>query len=139
MKRTLLIVFIIFLLMQIIQMDKTNPIIEKNLEIKAPIEIEKIFKKSCYDCHSNKTVWPAYSNIAPFSWIIIGHVNNGRKALDFTSWNAYSQDEKNKKLKKIYRTVYAAMPLASYLSAHEEAELTKEERELVRTWTGVRR
>ncbi len=139
MKITILVFFIILLLMQAIQIDKTNPIVDKSLEIEAPKELMEIFKNACYDCHSNQTTWPWYSSIAPASWIIEGHVNNGRKSLDFTTWKLYSEDEKVKKLKEIYRTVYASMPLASYISMHEKAELSKEQRELVRTWTGVRR
>jgi hypothetical protein len=139
MKITILIFFVILLLMQAIQIDKTNPVVDKSLEIKAPKEVMNIFKNSCYDCHSNKTVWPWYSSIAPVSWIVDGHVVDGRKALDFTKWNSYSQEKKDKKLKRIYRTVYAAMPLASYTWIHKSAELTKEQRELVREWTGVRR
>lgn len=139
MKITILVFFIILILMQAIQVDKTNPVVDKSLEIQAPKEIMGIFKNACYACHSNQTTWPWYSSIAPASWIIKDHVTHGRKALDFTSWESYSEDEKTKKLKEIYRTVYASMPLASYISMHEEAELSKEQRELVRTWTGVRR
>lgn len=139
MKITILVFFIILLLMQAIQIDKTNPIVDKSLEIQAPKEVMGIFKNACYACHSNQTTWPWYSSIAPASWIIKDHVIHGRKALDFTSWESYSEDEKTKKLKEIYRTVYASMPLASYISMHEEAYLSKEQRELVRTWTGVRR
>ncbi|WP_428026917.1 heme-binding domain-containing protein [Arcobacter sp.] len=139
MKVTILVFFIILLLMQAIQIDKTNPVLDKSLEIQAPKEVMGIFKNACYDCHSNQTTWPWYSSIAPASWIINDHVKHGRKALDFTSWESYSQEEKMKKLKEIYRTVYASMPLASYISIHKEAELSKEQRELIRTWTGVRR
>ncbi len=139
MKVTILVFFIILLLMQAIQIDKTNPVVDKSLEIQAPKEVMGIFKNACYDCHSNQTTWPWYSSIAPASWIINDHVKHGRKALDFTSWESYSQEEKMKKLKEIYRTVYASMPLTSYISMHKEAELSKEQRELIRTWTGVRR
>ncbi|PLY09393.1 MAG: cytochrome C [Arcobacter sp.] len=139
MKITILVFFIILLLMQAIQIDKTNPIVDKSLEIQAPTEVMGIFKNACYDCHSNQTIWPWYSSIAPASWMLKSHVDDGRKSLDFTSWESYSKDEKTKKLKEIYRTVYAAMPLASYVSMHKKAELSKEQRELIRTWTGVRR
>lgn len=139
MKVTILVFFIILLLMQAIQIEKSNPVIDKSLEIIAPNEIQVLFENACYDCHSNQTQWPWYSSIAPASWIIKGHVENGRKSLDFTRWQEYTEEEKIKKLKEIYRTVYASMPIASYISMHEKAELSKEQRELIRTWTGVRR
>lgn len=139
MKRTLLIFLIVFIVMQFIQTEQKNFPVDKSLEIQAPSEIMTMFKQSCYDCHSNNVNWPWYSKIAPFSWIISEHVNDGRKWLNFSEWEAYSQEEKNKKLKGIYRTVYAVMPLHSYLWLHEEADLTKEQRKQIRDWTGVRK
>lgn len=138
MKRTLLIFLIIFIVMQFIQTDKTNPKVDKNIEIKANAEVMKIFKTACYDCHSNETVYPWYSNIAPFSWVVSNHINEGRKALNFSTWENYRDEEKKEHLKDIYRTVYASMPLQSYLWIHDDAILTKEQRTLIRDWTGVR-
>ena len=139
MKRTLLIFFIIFILMQFIQTNKENIAQEKNLEMKVDnIEVYNILKTACYDCHSNETVWPWYSKIAPFSWVVSNHVTEGKKALNFSTWENYNQEEKDEKIKDIYRTVYASMPLPSYIFAHENADLTKEQRSLIRNWTGVR-
>ena len=138
MKRTLFIFLIIFIVMQFIRPTRENIAVEKNLEIKADVKVMQIFHKACNDCHTNETIWPWYSNIAPFSWAISNHVIQGRKALNFSTWENYTQEEKEKKLKDIYRTVYAAMPLQSYLIGHEEADLTKEERTFIRNWTGVR-
>ncbi|MBU3015320.1 heme-binding domain-containing protein [Poseidonibacter lekithochrous] len=139
MKRTLLIFLIIFILMQFIRVDQTNVAVEKDLEIKAPIEIMTIFKNSCYDCHSNEVKWPWYSQVAPFSWTITNHVDNGRDWLNFSIWETYTDEEKEKRLKGIYRTAYAIMPLPTYIWLHKEADLTKEQRNLIRDWTGVRK
>lgn len=138
MKLALLIFLIIFIVMQFIQLDKENIIVDKNLEIKAPTEVMTLLKTSCFDCHSNETTWPWYSKIAPFSWVVANHVNTGRKALNFSTWENYSPQLKEEKLKAIYRTAYASMPLPSYIYAHEEANLTKEQRSMIRDWTGVR-
>ncbi|UTJ07102.1 heme-binding domain-containing protein [Arcobacter roscoffensis] len=139
MKRTLLIFLLVFIAMQAIQTEQKNFAVDKSLEIQAPDEIMTMFKTSCYDCHSNEANWPWYSKIAPFSWIITEHVDDGRKWLNFSEWENYTEEEKKKKLKGIYRTVYAVMPLNSYLWLHEEADLTKEQRKQIRDWTGVRR
>lgn len=139
MKRTLLIFLLVFIAMQAIQTEQKNYAIDKSLEIQAPDEIMTMFKTSCYDCHSNEAKWPWYSKVAPFSWIITEHVDDGRKWLNFSEWENYSEEEKEKKLKGIYRTVYAVMPLNSYLWLHEEADLTKEQRKQIRDWTGVRK
>ncbi len=139
MKRTLLIFLIVFVLMQFIRPEQSITQTSKELEIKAPLEVMNILKTSCYDCHSNNVVWPSYSQIAPFSWIISSHVKNGRKALNFSIWKNYTADEKKHELKQIYRTVYASMPLQSYTAFHEEAVLNKKQKMLIRDWTNVRK
>ncbi|MDY3199391.1 MAG: heme-binding domain-containing protein [Arcobacter sp.] len=138
MKRTLLIFLVIFIVMQFIQIDKTNPVVDKNMEIKAEEGIMEIFKTACYDCHSNETKYPWYSNIAPFSWAISNHITEGRKALNFSIWEAYTNEEKKEHLKDIYRTVYASMPLETYLWVHKEADISSQDRKTIRDWTGVR-
>lgn len=139
MKRTLFIFLIVFIVMQLIQTNKDLPIVDKSLEIKAPNEIMTMFKKSCYDCHSNSVTWPWYSNIAPISWVVSNHVNEGRKALNFSTWENYSDEIKKEKLKRIYQTAYASMPLHTYLWLHKDADLTSEQRIQIRNWTGVRK
>ena len=138
MKRALFIFLIIFIVMQFIRPDRINIAVEKDMEIQTPIEITQIFQAACYDCHSNETKWPWYSEISPFAWVIQNHVTEGRKALNFSTWEKYTQEEKKEHLKDIYRTAYASMPLPSYIFAHEEADLTKEQRTMIRDWTGVR-
>ena len=138
MKRALFIFLIIFIVMQFIRPDRTNIAVEKSMEIQTPVEVTQIFQSACYDCHSNETRWPWYSEISPFAWVISNHVTQGRKALNFSIWENYSEEEKKEHLKDIYRTVYAAMPLPSYIYAHEEADLSKEQRTMIRNWTGVR-
>lgn len=139
MKRTLLIFLIVFIVMQFIQTEQTNVAVNKDLELKAPDNVMTILKDSCYDCHSNEVKWPWYSNIAPFSWVISDHVNDGKKALNFSTWEEYSPEEKKKELKDIYRTVYAVMPLQAYIFFHEKSDLTRKQRNIIRDWTGVRK
>ena len=134
-KKLVLVFIFLFILFQFIQVDLTNPEFNKNDTIKAPKEIMAIFKKACYDCHSNETVWPWYSHIAPFSWSINRHVNNGRAYLNFSIWEQYTKKQKNKILEDIYRAVYAAMPPKTYTYIHKNAILTKEQRDMVRKWT----
>lgn len=139
MKRFLLILLAIFIVMQFFRIEKTNPVTDKNLEIKTEEGIMDIFRTACYDCHSNDTKYPWYSNIAPFSWTISKHITEGRKALNFSIWETYSEDEKKEHLKDIYRTIYASMPLQPYLLIHTKANISSEDRKIIRDWTGVRR
>ena len=121
---------------QLIQVDQLNPKYNKNDEIKAPKDIMAIFKRSCWDCHSNDTIWPWYGKIAPISWSVARHVKHGRAYVNFSIWETYSEEQKDKKLEEIYRTMYAAMPPQNYVDWHEEAAVTKKDRDLIRTWTG---
>jgi len=136
MKKTLYIILAIFIGLQFIPAKIDNPVTDKNLEIKVTPEIMTVFKRSCYDCHSNEVVIPWYQSVAPASFFVKRHVDLGRKWLNFSTWEEYTEEQKDKKLKGIFRTVYAAMPLASYISLHKEAKLTKEEIKLIRDWTG---
>ncbi len=139
MKRALFIFLLVFLAMQFIQTEKKSEASSKDLEIKAPISVMKVLKKSCYDCHSNETKWPWYSNVAPFSWIISQNVKNARLGVNFSIWESYTKEQKEKKLKAVFRTVYASMPLQGYLKFHKEANLSKSERKMIRDWTGVKK
>lgn len=139
MKRALLIFLLVFMVMQFIRPDRSDVAVNKELEIKAPDNIMTMFKAACYDCHSDEVKWPWYSNIAPMSWLIADNVRGGVKALNFSQWENYSPEDKKKKLKAIYRTVYGSMPVPSYLWFHDEAKLTKKQRQEIRDWTGVRK
>jgi mono/diheme cytochrome c family protein len=43
--------------------------------------------RACFDCHSNDTVWPWYSNVAPISWLVQDDVDDGRRAVNFSEWS----------------------------------------------------
>jgi hypothetical protein len=136
MKNFFLIILGIFILLQFIPSKVSTKPENRDLEIKVSPQIMAIFKKSCYDCHSNQIIIPWYGKIAPISLFIKGHIELGRKWLNFSEWEKYTEIEKEKKLKGIFRTVYRAMPLESYLVTHKDAKLTKDEIQLIRDWTG---
>jgi len=138
MKLAVFILVLVFIIMQFIIPQKVEYIEDTTFEIQTPENIKTILKKACYDCHSNQINYPWYSNIAPFSWVITNHTTEGVKALNFSKWEKYSDIKKEKKLKAIYRSVYSAMPLPSYILVHTEANIIKEERDMIRNWTGVR-
>lgn len=137
-KRVALIFATFFLLMQFVRFDKTNPKTNPAFEIKADEKVASILKKSCYDCHSNQTKYPIYSEVAPVSWIIAKHVNDGRKWLNFSEWESYDDAKKTKLRKLIYREVGEAMPLQPYTMVHDGAALSKEEKTAIRNWTGFK-
>lgn len=90
-----------------------------------PQDVEQILKTSCYDCHSNNTVYPWYNNIAPVSWWLDNHVKEGKKELNFDEWAGYPDKRKNHKLKEIKKMLEEKeMPLESYLWIHKDAKLS---------------
>ena len=98
---------------QFIKVDRTNPPVIG--DIKAPDEVKNIFKKACYDCHSNETKWPWYSHVAPVSWIIEDDVSDGRRHLNFSEWENYKDTRKSKKRDEIWDEVKDGdMPIKMY-------------------------
>lgn len=98
-------------------------------------KIVKILKTACYDCHSNNTAYPWYNNIAPVSWMIANHVNEGKEHLNFSNWDIYIPEKQHKLLDEIIEVVEEGeMPLSSYLIIHSEAKLSDSDKELLKFW-----
>ncbi len=134
MKITLIILGIL-LAIQLIRPEQTNPPVDEALTLKAPENVMKILKASCYDCHSYETHWPAYAQIAPLSWNIVGHVNDGRAALNFSNWKKIDPKVKVKRLKRSIKTVNnGMMPLPNYLLLHKAAQLSNKEKKTIIDW-----
>ena len=66
--------------------DHTNPSVRKEPQWDAP-ETRELAVRACFDCHSNQTVWPWYSNVGPVSWLVWSDVVRGRKELNFSEWD----------------------------------------------------
>ena len=130
---------VIFVLMQFYRIDKTNPPVnpaEDFITIEnPPTSIVSILKDACYDCHSHETKYPWYTNIMPFSQWIKGHIDHGRKKLNFSKWGTYAASKKEHKLEECTEfVVETKMPLTSYLIAHPEARISKAQRKELADW-----
>lgn len=125
---------IIFVLIQLIPVDRNNPPITG--EINVPLEVKNILQRSCYDCHSNQTDWPFYSYVAPVSWLVARDVREGRKELNFSEWNKYDAKKRNKKYKETYKEIKdGEMPMKIYLITHPSADLNENEKQIIKNWT----
>lgn len=92
-------------------------------------------QRACYDCHSNRTVWPWYSKVAPVSWWVINHVNDGRRHLNFSEWQPLPAEKRREQLGEILEEVEEGeMPLASYVLGHPEARLSQADLQALREW-----
>jgi hypothetical protein len=133
-KKILLALVLLLVIIQVFcinkEMPETDPSRDFMTLTNAPADIASILNASCYDCHSNSTVYPWYTNISPVSWWIRHHVNEGREELNFSEWGAYSSRRKDHKLKEAVEQVEAGeMPMSSYLWVHKNAELNAEQKE----------
>ena len=105
-------------------------------EIEAPEEVLTIFRRACYDCHSNETVWPWYSYVAPVSWLVESDVEVGRGNVNFSEWNEYSEKLQFLKRYKIGEGVdEGEMPLWYYVPLHSEAKLSQADIDLIISWS----
>ncbi|MGD9563955.1 MAG: heme-binding domain-containing protein [Pyrinomonadaceae bacterium] len=103
--------------------------------VQVPAEVQMVLSRSCNDCHSNKTLYPWYSQISPFSWFLAGHIEDGRAQLNFSEWNTYSAKKKAHKLEEISEMVESGeMPLPSYLWIHRDAALNADQIKLLSDW-----
>jgi len=135
MKKITLLVgcFAVLLLIQLVPVHKTNPPVTSEIVVDAPVR--EIFKRSCYDCHSNETIWPWYSYVAPVSWLVVGHVNEGRGKLNFSTWDQYDASKRRQKLAEIEEEIKnKSMPLSSYLLLHRQAGLSASDLSLITGW-----
>jgi hypothetical protein len=80
--------------------------------------------RACFDCHSNETQWPWYSGIAPISWLLQRHVDEGRRELNFSEWQRV-YEEAGKSGESVLES---EMPLWDYLVVHPAARLSAEEK-----------
>ena len=133
MKKVAIGVLLVLVGIQFIRIDMENPpvIAKDNFVdiVEASDDVKLLLKNTCYDCHSNEVVYPWYSNIAPVSWWVGHHVDEGREHVNFSEWSKYNDDQKEHILEECYEELEKhKMPLSSYVSMHEEAELTEKDR-----------
>ena len=101
-----------------------------------PEELAHLIRVSCYDCHSNQTVYPWYSQIAPVSWFLNKHVVDGKEDLNASDYGNMDKADKIKLLTDFYDVVEAgSMPMASYMLLHKEARLSEEDKKTLMVWS----
>lgn len=104
--------------------DHTNPPVTQEPKWDSP-QTRALAARACFNCHSNETQWPWYSNIAPISWFLYSDVVNGREKMNFSEWNNI-QREARQAPTKIEK---GEMPQWYYVPLHPEASLTADEKQ----------
>ena len=126
---TLLTVLVVFVAIQFVPYgrDHTNPPVRAEPDWDSPRTAELV-RRACYDCHSNETTWPWYASVAPISWRLQNHVEEGREHLNFSEFDR-PQDDAEEAAEMVRE---GEMPLWDYELAHPEARLTDaEQQELI--------
>jgi hypothetical protein len=124
--------FLVALLSQAIRPARTNPPIVPADTLEArlavPPDVHAILDRACMDCHSNRTVWPWYSEVAPVSWFLVHHVNVGRRELNLSNWAQYPANRAARKLKRSCTEVtLGEMPIWNYVLLHRNAKLSADD------------
>lgn len=137
--------FLIFLLIILIIIQFFRP--EKNIsatisandittKFAVPDDVKKILETSCYDCHSNNTNYPWYSEVQPFAWWLDGHIKDGKRGLNFSEFETYRLRKQYKRFEDINEQVKSGeMPLSSYTLIHRYAKLNNDQKLLIANWT----
>lgn len=96
---------------------------------KVPANVAAILKVSCYDCHSNNTRYPWYSELQPGAWLMARHIKKGKEELNFDEFDDYSKRRKKAKIKSVISQIEKEeMPLKSYRMMHGNARLSADEK-----------
>jgi hypothetical protein len=138
-KKILLISGILFIAIQFIRPvhNKNGQMLPTDISkvITIPDSIQKLLKNTCYDCHSNNTEYPWYSNIQPVGWLMALHIKKAKSQLNFSEFGSYSQRRQLSKLDGIANSIKDdVMPLPSYKLMHKNAILNTNEKELLLKW-----
>jgi hypothetical protein len=137
-----IVIIIVFIGIQFFRPNRTNPISDKSRDVSyylnIPVNLKQILERSCYDCHSNLTRWPWYTNVAPVSWLVASDVNEARSDMNFSEWGTYNIADQIDYLNQINKQVKkGSMPLGKYLLLHSDAKLTDADRNLLSGWAST--
>lgn len=117
------VVVVLFAAMQLVPVRRDNPPVVSEPNWDLP-ETRALAQRACFDCHSNETVWPWYTYVAPASWLAAHDVHEGRGILNFSEWN-HPQPGADEVMEVVEE---GEMPPSYFLIMHPEARLTPEER-----------
>lgn len=105
-------------------------------KINVPDNVQEILKHSCFDCHSNHTDWPWYTNFAPVSWVIADDVKKGRAKMNFSEWGKLSPTKQGLRLENICEQISEGeMPLPKYLILHPDKVLSDADKDILCKWS----
>ncbi|HSC28558.1 MAG TPA: heme-binding domain-containing protein [Vicinamibacterales bacterium] len=119
--------------------DMSNPPVDRAEAVEqSPLvsrDVAELLARSCKDCHSNETRWPAYSTMAPLSWVIWYDVDRARRMFNLSTWTRYSPSRARVWLGSVCDAVQTGrMPLPRYVWMHPDAALDEHDRRMLCDW-----
>ncbi len=114
-----------FIALQLVPVQRDNPPVTSEPKWDST-QTHDLARRACFDCHSNETVWPWYSYVAPVSWLVTRDVQEGRATFNFSEWSGGGSGMAGEMAEVISE---GEMPLPIYLSMHPEARLTEAEKQ----------
>ena len=128
-----------FVVIQFVGIEKTNPEFDSSTDFivmeNPPEDVAQMLRSACYDCHSNETIWPWYSNIAPISWMLEEHVIDGRDNLNLNFWAEFDEEDRVYVIEEMIEEMEEGeMPIPGYLITHSAAKLSDAQKEKLFAW-----
>ena len=126
-------IVLVIVLIQFIPVTRSNPAATAPLD--DSLAVTAVLKQSCYDCHSNETVWPWYAYVAPVSWLVTSDVNEARHHFNFSEWgNLPLKKQKRVADHAVEEVEEGGMPPGNYLWMHGNAKMTPEDITTLKAW-----
>lgn len=134
-KHVFVIVAVVFATAQLVRPGRANPPTDASRTIRAHISsatgLADVLERSCRDCHTNETVWPAAARIAPVSWLMASGVAKGRKAVNFSEWGRYPPDVQHMLLDASCQDVSSGKMPGLYTLVRSETRLSPRDIETI--------
>jgi len=134
-KQAAVVFVVVFAAAQLIRPERANPATDASRTIQAhegtTRELVAVLDRACRDCHSNRTVWPWYTQIAPVSWLMASGVSKGRKAVNFSEWAAYPPEQQRKLLVDACQDASEGKMPGPYTLLHPETRLSAQDVETI--------
>jgi hypothetical protein len=135
-KQAAIVLVVVCAAAQLIRPERANPATDPNRTIQAHTAttpgLTAVLDRACAECHSNRTVWPWYTRVAPVSWLMAYGVRQGRNAVNFSDWAAYPARRQGELLEEACRDAsQGTMPGSAWIFLHPEARLSVEDIETI--------
>lgn len=138
-KKILIVFLLVLVIIQFIKPEKNLSAASSPNDIFAhyqtPDSTKQLIKTACYDCHSNNTVYPWYSEVQPVAWWLSNHIKDAKSEINFSEFATFTPKKADHKMEEVMEVVKEEeMPLKSYSIIHKNARLTDAQRLTIINW-----